>query len=291
MQSDLSALLLNYGQKRIYQEVGSGSSDYRSGSPRDSHADKSGADRTGGARIRTATDSAAQRSGPKSAAGKRKPPPRRQHVPVPSGDREAATEARPAGGDRTDRPQAHPYVYQLRRMQEGWRDGLRVHRRPLRRHHREDERGRCTHRRHSRLLRTAQRRHPLTDAATVLLLRPPRTEQARSRRGRLSPRRGYGHPPDHEHDVRDDEHARGHLTVLEHRLRSRKGRGDTRHRGHADHADPRHEHGLAAGEDPCRRLYRSPAKREACVHELHQISRFQGWEHMKTSHAKDMPNL
>ncbi|MCR5579149.1 MAG: twin-arginine translocation signal domain-containing protein [Prevotella sp.] len=41
---------------------------------------------------------------------------------------------------------------------------------------------------------------------------------------------------------------------------------------YADHAHPRHQHGLSASEDPCRRPSRSPARRTPGIHELYQVT-------------------
>ena len=43
------------------------------------------------------------------------------------------------------------------------------------------------------------------------------------------------------------------LSILEHRLWCWQGRGETRYRGHADHAHTGQQHGLPAPEDSCRR--------------------------------------
>ena len=100
-------------------------------------------------------------------------------------------------------------------------------------------------------LKEIEARYPLTDAAVVLFIGPPGTKQACCGFGNLPTRRCNGHTPNDEHDVRDDEYARGDFSVLEHRIRRRKGRSETRHRGHADHAHPGHQHGISITQDPC----------------------------------------
>ena len=60
-----------------------------------------------------------------------------------------------------------------------------------------------------------------------------------------------GDAPDHEHDVRDDEHACSHLTILEHCIRRWQRGGETRHRGYADHAHVGQQHGVPLEEHSC----------------------------------------
>ena len=55
-------------------------------------------------------------------------------------------------------------------------------------------------------------------------------------------------------------------------LRSRQGRGEEGCRRHANHAYPRHQYGLPAAEDTCRRTDISAARRATRIHEFHQIA-------------------
>ncbi len=79
--------------------------------------------------------------------------------------------------------------------------------------------GRCVaHCRLARLLWSAQRSSD-GRVATCLLLRCKSTEQTSSSCCRMSSWWCYGSLSDAEHDIRDDEHARGDLAILEHCLR------------------------------------------------------------------------
>ena len=95
-------------------------------------------------------------------------------------------------------------------------------------------------------------------AATCFLLGCQGSEQASGCSGHLPPWWCYGCIPDAEHDLRDDEHACCHFTILEHRLRLGSWRGNSGHGGYADHAGTGRQHGLAAEEYSCRRQSRLP---------------------------------
>ena len=75
--------------------------------------------------------------------------------------------------------------------------------------------------------------------------------------------------PKPQHAISDDEHARHHIAILEHRLWSHRRRSRTRHRRPTNHAHPCSQHGMAPQNHQRHPSPWSPIHRTMGRHALH----------------------
>ena len=129
-----------------------------------------------------------------------------------------------------DRQQTHPRLHSLQPVRHPIPRPMPIRRRHLQPHIRKIRRRRRPHHRLTSLLRTTQRSPAIYHTTSILFKRSQHRRQTRRIHCRMPSRRRNSRLPKPQHAISDDEYARHHIAILEHRLRSHRRRSRTRHR-------------------------------------------------------------